>query len=241
VKSHCDNNDVGGDLCGRILQVACFDSSAISSSTGEPLIDKDPVRLLETVKCVGRVFEAVARSLPPPPPAMHEAAGAAAGGSSAAAPMQADADAVRFAYGPDTSWFKCPRPTCVRFSDGVPCAAARDKHESEHVRPYRCKAADCSSDVHGFGSKAALARHTAAYHTDDGDSLFPSAKRKPAVLSEAAKAGDVVALESMLANNDDVAIAYGDGQTALHIAAKAGRTEFAHLTPRSWRLRHKRP
>jgi hypothetical protein len=241
LKSHHLRGDVDDNLYGQILHVACFISKATSPRTGEPLVAADPLRLNETIRRIRAVFEAYMQSLPPQPSTSHvateaTAAAGAAATSYAAATTAAELEAVRSAYGPEAAWFKCPRPTCVRFYDGFPTAALRDRHENDHARPYRCKVADCGTDVLGFRTKEALARHVAACHAEDDSCLFPAAKRVPIDPFAAARAGNVAALERMLADGVDLNLRDRRKRTLLHVAAMHSHTDIARMLIESRRV-----
>ncbi|KAF0323357.1 hypothetical protein GQ607_009475 [Colletotrichum asianum] len=52
-------------------------------------------------------------------------------------------------HGP-TSCYKCPKPGCVRFSEGFATKKERAEHINHHTRPFVCTFEDCFANVIGF-------------------------------------------------------------------------------------------
>lgn len=69
-------------------------------------------------------------------------------------------DRLRKMYG--QKLYKCRRPFCIASTiEGFKTKAERQKHESRHYLPYKCKV-ECAMSDHP--SKSALQRHIKQYH-----------------------------------------------------------------------------
>ena len=64
------------------------------------------------------------------------------------------------------SVFKCPRMSCMFFSEGFSSAAVRDAHVAKHERPFRCTKADCERAEKGFKSRRELRNHLDIQHSE---------------------------------------------------------------------------
>lgn len=87
-------------------------------------------------------------------------------------------------YGKDI--FKCPRLSCLHFTQGFSSRVLRDDHLKKHERPYRCTLDGCLNSMLGFSKSADLQKHMEQAHDslgDDPNNQFPvqnEKKRAPA-------------------------------------------------------------
>ncbi|KAI1736472.1 putative zinc finger protein [Xylaria scruposa] len=74
--------------------------------------------------------------------------------------------------------FKCPRFSCQFFTTGFSSAAEREKHISQHERPFRCSEEKCTGYTFGFSSAAEREKHVKANHFTAAiqDEAFPTDK-----------------------------------------------------------------
>ncbi|TGJ88444.1 hypothetical protein E0Z10_g384 [Xylaria hypoxylon] len=72
--------------------------------------------------------------------------------------------------------FKCPRFSCHFFPTGVSSVAERDKHISQHERPFRCSEEKCVGYTFGFASAAEREKHVRENHVTTAiqDEEFPT-------------------------------------------------------------------
>ncbi|KAF2807330.1 putative zinc finger protein [Mytilinidion resinicola] len=72
--------------------------------------------------------------------------------------------------------FKCPRFSCVFFTTGFQSTEERDRHVTQHERPFRCMDESCTGFVFGFLSAGERDRHVKETHPvpDAQDQEFPT-------------------------------------------------------------------
>ena len=71
--------------------------------------------------------------------------------------------------------FKCFRLSCHYFTKGFDSADDRDKHVSQHIRPFRCKDEHCLGFTFGFAREREYAKHMMIMHpSTNQDSEFPT-------------------------------------------------------------------
>ncbi|CAN9201287.1 unnamed protein product [Alternaria alternata] len=74
------------------------------------------------------------------------------------------AGALRDMYG--SNLFKCPRLSCMYFTNGFSTMEEREKHFERHERPARCTDEHCRGSQIGFATQAQLDRHLKENHPD---------------------------------------------------------------------------
>lgn len=89
---------------------------------------------------------------------------------------QKDADArkrMEDMYG--KSIYKCPRLSCLHFSNGFENKTLRDEHLNKHERPHRCTIVGCPNSTLGFSKAKDLQKHMEQTHDSlgDGNNQFP--------------------------------------------------------------------
>lgn len=65
--------------------------------------------------------------------------------------------------------FKCPKITCMYFSEGFKDAKIKKKHVNIHERPFQCEVLDCLAAEYGFTSSNDLEKHTRSFHPEMSD------------------------------------------------------------------------
>ncbi|KAF2736998.1 C2H2 domain-containing protein [Polyplosphaeria fusca] len=65
--------------------------------------------------------------------------------------------------------FKCPKITCMYFSEGFKDGKARKKHVNVHDRPFQCEAPDCLGAECGFANSKDLEKHIRSFHPELSD------------------------------------------------------------------------
>ncbi|KAF2658989.1 C2H2 domain-containing protein [Lophiostoma macrostomum CBS 122681] len=65
--------------------------------------------------------------------------------------------------------YKCPKITCMYFSEGFRDAKSRKKHVNIHDRPFQCEVPECLATECGFANSKDLEKHTRAFHPEKSD------------------------------------------------------------------------
>ncbi|ORY16158.1 C2H2 domain-containing protein [Clohesyomyces aquaticus] len=65
--------------------------------------------------------------------------------------------------------FKCPKITCLYFSEGFKDSKSRNRHVNIHDRPFQCTAPDCLATECGFSNDKDLEKHIRAFHPELSD------------------------------------------------------------------------
>ncbi|KAI0440377.1 hypothetical protein F4803DRAFT_527373 [Xylaria telfairii] len=88
--------------------------------------------------------------------------------------------------------YKCPKPKCLRFSDGFENQNARDHHVAQHYIQFLCSVDGCPRQGIGFTSCLGLEKHTKQAHAIIAGQfdLFPPLN-SPADIWSACKTGNV--------------------------------------------------
>ncbi|GAW19057.1 hypothetical protein ANO14919_085410 [Xylariales sp. No.14919] len=73
-----------------------------------------------------------------------------------------DTSVLEMRYG--SNFYKCPRFSCQFFAAGFSSAVERDKHMSQHERPFRCPEEKCVGYTFGFASAAEREKHMRENH-----------------------------------------------------------------------------
>jgi hypothetical protein len=95
--------------------------------------------------------------------------------------------------------YKCPKPWCIYFMEGMETEEMREKHMFRHQLPFHCHIEDCWASRIGFDNPAKLNSHNKQYHTESEGVSFPKlTPTKPPTLCEAAKRGDITLVQSLL-------------------------------------------
>ena len=106
-----------------------------------------------------------------------------------------------------SGWFKCPQKHCDSFFDGFSDSKDRDKHISQHERPFRCSFQECLHAKLGYATEKELKRHEKTSHPTGQSSewAFPTYKPKkdPDIFS-AARKGDVATVKRLIEEGADV-------------------------------------
>ena len=106
-----------------------------------------------------------------------------------------------------SGWFKCPQKHCDSFFDGFSDSKDRDKHISQHERPFRCSFQECLHAKLGYATEKELKRHEKTSHPTGQSSewAFPTYKPKkdPDIFS-AARKGDVATVKQLIEEGADV-------------------------------------
>ena len=105
-----------------------------------------------------------------------------------------------------SGWFKCPQKHCDSFFDGFPDSKDRDKHISQHERPFRCSFQECLHAKLGYATEKELKRHEKTSHPT-GQNLewtFPTYKpKKDADIFSAASKGDLATVKRFIEEGVD--------------------------------------
>ena len=106
-----------------------------------------------------------------------------------------------------SGWFKCPQKHCDSFFDGFSDSKDRDKHISQHERPFRCSFQECLHAKLGYATEKDLRRHKKTSHPTGQNSewAFPTYKPKkdPDIFSAASK-GDLATVKRLIEEGADV-------------------------------------
>jgi ankyrin repeat protein len=136
-------------------------------------------------------------------------------------------------YGPET--YKCPRPWCVHFLNGLDTVEDRERHIHRHDSPFICPDEQCPFHQIGFDTEASLNRHITQYHSliqADSQTTFPQPRpTREDTLCAAAERGD---LNSVQKHIDDGAIVNkatrpNGSRTPLYLAAQNGHLAICDL------------
>ena len=105
-------------------------------------------------------------------------------------------------------WFKCPKTYCDFFFDGFVDKECRDKHISQHERPFQCAFEECLHARLGYPTEKDLKRHEKVSHLKGQNSTraFPTYKppKKDVTLFSAAKDGDLATIKRLVGEGADV-------------------------------------
>ncbi|KAM5382761.1 hypothetical protein ACJZ2D_002344 [Fusarium nematophilum] len=122
------------------------------------------------------------------------------------------------------SVLKCPKPWCDSFVSGFETADERKRHINRHERPFQCPEQGCFAAESGFESEPALQKHKTSWHLGHNDITFPKQKEELRSLLEAARLGDIQAVNSILASNWEISSEVA--QMALANAARNGHLDI---------------
>ena len=106
-----------------------------------------------------------------------------------------------------SSWFKCSQKHCDAFFDGFSNKKDRDKHISQHERPFRCSFQECLYAKLGYATEKELKRHEKSSHPtgENSEWAFPTYKpRKDLDIFSAAKKGDLATVKRLVEEGADV-------------------------------------
>lgn len=137
-------------------------------------------------------------------------------------------EAVQELYG--SLSYKCPKPWCHFFLDGFETFEKREKHLSEHQRPFRCDVDGCYGSRVSFSTGPDLAKHNNRVHPPSSELDFPSlaiesAKADSMDIFKAAAKGELARVEELVASGCDINSESLDGALPLHLAASKGHLE----------------
>ena len=107
----------------------------------------------------------------------------------------------------ESGWFKCPHKHCDSFFDGFSDSKDRDKHISQHERPFRCSFQECLHAKLGYATEKDLKRHEKKSHPTGQNSewAFPTYKpKKDADIFSAASKGDLATVKRLIEEGADV-------------------------------------
>jgi len=137
-------------------------------------------------------------------------------------------EGIRDLYG---HWgYKCPKPWCHFFVSGFATPVKRDRHLSEHDRPFRCDVHGCYGQQIGFPTEPDLDKHNTRLHSGDAEVLkdFPAFESTavPDIIRAAAK-GNLGRVQELVTAGVNVNIPKKDkeGTFPLYVAAKNGHLE----------------
>ncbi|KAL2271349.1 hypothetical protein VTJ83DRAFT_720 [Remersonia thermophila] len=129
--------------------------------------------------------------------------------------------------------YKCPKPWCLFFVEGMETEELRHKHISRHDLPFRCHFEGCWAYRIGFDEPIKLKAHKERYHTTYEKAVsFPRLDpAEPMRLWEAAKNGDIKMVESLLDSGVDIKQPRptSSPHTALAFAATNNHTDVCKL------------
>ena len=106
-----------------------------------------------------------------------------------------------------SGWFKCPQKHCDFFFDGFSDTKDRDKHVSQHERPFRCSLQECLHAKLGYATEKDLKRHEKTSHPTGQSSewAFPTYKpQKDLDIFSAASKGDLATVKRLIEKGADV-------------------------------------
>lgn len=106
-----------------------------------------------------------------------------------------------------SGWFKCPQKYCDFFFEGFSDSNDRDKHISQHERPFRCSFQECLHAKLGYATEKDLKRHEKTSHPTGHNSewTFPAYKpKKDADIFSAASKGDLATVKRFIEEGVDV-------------------------------------
>lgn len=149
------------------------------------------------------------------------------GPSSTEAP--ADLNKLRELYGLLT--YKCPKPWCLFFLDGLDTASNRDDHVRQHELPFRCDTEGCYRLQIGFARESDLVRHKKRLHSKTVSVDFAPIRRGN--IFKAAAQGQLKIVQDLVAYGASVNVKDKSGSTPLFLAARARNIEVCR-----WLLEH---
>ena len=106
-----------------------------------------------------------------------------------------------------SGWFKCPHKHCDFFFDGFSDSKDRDKHISQHERPFRCSFQECLHAKLGYATEKDLKRHEKMSHPtgQNPEWAFPTYKpKKNSDIFSAASKGDLATVKRLVEEGADV-------------------------------------
>ena len=107
----------------------------------------------------------------------------------------------------ESGWFKCPHKHCDFFFDGFSDSKDRDKHTSQHERPFRCSFQDCLHAKLGYATEKDLRRHEKTSHPTGQNSewAFPTYKpQKDSDIFSAASKGDLATVKRLIEEGAEI-------------------------------------
>ncbi|KAJ0425196.1 hypothetical protein BJY00DRAFT_308523 [Aspergillus carlsbadensis] len=157
---------------------------------------------------------------------------------------------LKAVYGPES--YKCSRPWCVHFQNGLDTVEHRKRHIHRHDNPFVCPEEQCPLHQIGFDTEANLDRHITQYHSSNQgncQTTFPQPRpTRQDTLCAAAERGDFDLVQKHIDNGANVneATRSKGARTPLYLAAQNGHLAICDLLMRhgadihygfgSWRL-----
>jgi hypothetical protein len=129
-------------------------------------------------------------------------------------------------YGPET--YKCPRPWCIHFQNGLDTAENRKSQVHRHDNPFICPDAQCPFHQIGFDSEASLDRPIMQYHSsvqNSSQTTFPQPRPiRDDTLCITAERGDIDSVRRHIHNGAFVnePSRLKGAQTPVYLAAQNG-------------------
>lgn len=94
-----------------------------------------------------------------------------------------------------TKIYKCTKPSCEYFSEGLPTKRERDEHVDKHERAFFCTALGCPYQLLGFDTGVNLSMHSARVH-GERDAKITDAESFP-VTMETVKIDEAIEKDSL--------------------------------------------
>ncbi|KAK0726533.1 hypothetical protein B0T21DRAFT_293535 [Apiosordaria backusii] len=123
--------------------------------------------------------------------------------------------------------FKCTVVACSKFAEGFSKREDRDRHTSNHEKPFKCSVSGCHAQRVGYGSQKGLDAHNKRLHPapSDGEVLFAtSLPIKEDTIHSAASRGDLESVKFFLKSGSpiDKPTKERGGMTPLFLATRFG-------------------
>ena len=128
--------------------------------------------------------------------------------------------------------YKCSKLWCQSFLSGFKTSQERDRHLSDHERPFRCSVHGCYGYQIGFCTEPDLSKHNTRLHGDEEVAPdFPFLQSvKAADIFQASAKGHLERVRELVEAGVDVNTSQDDKEGAypLHLAAKGGHLRVCH-------------
>ncbi|CEN59395.1 hypothetical protein ASPCAL01846 [Aspergillus calidoustus] len=131
--------------------------------------------------------------------------------------------------------FKCPRPWCLRFENGLDTFKDRERHVHKHDNPFICPDDQCPLHEVGFDTESSLNQHIRRYHASTHNGTQPTFPKprshREDTLWSASERGDLASVRKHINNGADVnkpTRAKGI-RTPLDFAAQKGHLAICHM------------
>jgi hypothetical protein len=137
-------------------------------------------------------------------------------------------------YGPWKT-YKCSKPWCFFFTEGMETPEMRKKHTDRHDLPFRCHLEGCFAYTLGFDDLANLVRHKKRYHDTSEEPVGPGfpllALKQAPTLWSAAEKGNLKMVEAILDTgvHPDLTKLGSRSLDALYFATKQDHMEICEL------------